>query len=94
MHPNHSADGYQSSFVSGAATTQAKTIKGFVHSISWSIAAAATIDIYDDPDSNDTQKVHILCTAGGSLVLDMEMKNGIRMVTVGAATNGVTLTWK
>lgn len=67
--------------ITSATTTQITTKATFLERV---IVVAGTVDIYDDPDSNDNAVV-IGVTA--SQELGAFLNNGLRVVTTGATPN-------
>lgn len=87
--------GQKSSLITTNETNQLKVTPGKVGSIVISeVGASATLDLYDDLDSNDvTKKVWVWATADGKGVfaLQMPMGEGIRVVTGGTFGRAVVI---
>ena len=86
--------GQKRSVITAAETNQLKTRPGKVGQvIIWDVGTTATLDIYDDPDSNDSPVWGWVSADGkGVFAIQIPMGAGIRVVT-GGAFGKATIVW-
>jgi len=88
--------GNWASVITLSETNQLKAKAGKIgHIAVWDAGTAWVIDVYDDPDSNDSAVWQWVTADGkGIFALQMPMQTGIRIVTSGTTAGSATVVWE
>ena len=88
--------GKWASVITASETNQLKAKAGKIgHIAVWDAGTAWVIDVYDDPDSNDSAVWQWVTADGkGIFALQMPMQTGIRIVTSGTTAGSATVVWE